>query len=74
MSTGADTPFSLVLSEGFDLDREYRVKELFGTKEPEEIEELKMLALERIGLEKNLINLPEGGEGEFKVHLDKLAD
>ncbi len=39
MSTGADTPFSLVLSEGFDLgnlffdaDREYRVKELFGSK------------------------------------------
>ena len=50
------------------------MKELFGTKEPEEIEELKMLALERIGLEKNLINLPEGGEGEFKAHLDKLAD
>lgn len=39
MSTGAETPFSFALSEGFDLgtsqailDREYRVNELFGAK------------------------------------------
>jgi hypothetical protein len=39
LSTGAETRFSLMLSEGFDLgisnyniDREYRVNELFGAK------------------------------------------
>lgn len=68
MSTGAETP-SFVFSE--NQEAEFRVRELFREKKPEEIFQMKVYAEKCInGL---LIGLPNLSEEELELELEAVA-
>jgi hypothetical protein len=58
-----------------ELDREYRAKELFGAKEPEEIEAMRQRAEQKVNAETQLIAVPRDESEEYwKESLEKLAE